>query len=162
MAKAPQLNDDFRDLLTALNSCAVEFLVVGAHALAAHGIVRATGDLDVWVRPTAANARRVHQALLQYGAPLAAHDITVADFARRDTVYQIGLPPRRIDLLTSISGVEFVAAWKGRTSISIDGLKFGVLGRRQLLANKRASGRDKDLLDLRLLQKRTRERGKTS
>jgi hypothetical protein len=94
------LNVDFLDLLAALARERVEFLVVGAHALAAHGIPRATGDLDVWVRAERENAKRVVAALETFGAPLRAHGVSAADFELLGTVYQMGLPPRRIDVLT--------------------------------------------------------------
>ena len=94
------MNFDFKDILAEFNAHNVEFIVVGAHALAAHGCVRATKDLDVWVRPDRENAVRVIQALQSFGAPL--HDVTEDDFAAPGTTFQIGLPPLRIDILTEI------------------------------------------------------------
>lgn len=146
------LNPDFLDLLEVMGALQVEFLVVGAHALAAHGVVRATGDLDVWVRPSPDNAQRVIDALLRFGAPLAQHGVARGDFERPGTVYQMGLPPRRIDVLTEISGVTFGVAWPGRKEVAVAGRIVGFLGREALLANKRATGREKDLLDVRLLE----------
>lgn len=99
------MSPDFKDLLSAFNAQSVEFLVVGAHALAAHGYVRATGDLDVWVRPVPENARRVMAALDSFGAPLAG--LTTEDLTRPGTVFQIGVAPIRIDVLTAIDGVAF-------------------------------------------------------
>jgi hypothetical protein len=148
----PELNDDFRDLLHCLREANAEFVIVGAHALAAHGLPRATGDLDVLVRPDAANAVRVYGALAQFGAPLAAHGVTEADFATPDTVYQIGLPPRRIDILTQISGVTFDDAWTTRLEVHVLGAPLAFLGRDALIANKRAAGRPKDLADLAALE----------
>jgi hypothetical protein len=145
------LSDDFRDLLIELRQAGAEFLVVGAHALAAHGIARATGDLDVLVRPEPANARRVFLALGRFGAPLAAHGISEADFARPAVVYQLGLPPKRIDVLTSISGVSFDEAWPNRVTRTVDGIEVDFLGLVDLKTNKLASGRPKDLLDLELM-----------
>jgi hypothetical protein len=142
------LNDDFRDMLEALTECGVEFLVVGAHALAAHGFPRATGDIDILVRPTPDNAARVILALRAFGAPLDAHGMTASDFGSPGIVYQLGLPPRRIDLLTEITGVTFEAAWRGRALTEVDGLAFPVLGRDELIENKRAAGRPKDLADV--------------
>ncbi len=150
------LNQDFLDVLEAFARAGVEFLVVGAHALAAHGIPRATGDLDVWVRPTEENAARVMAALAAFGAPLAMHGVVTADFAQPGTVYQMGLPPRRIDVLTQISGVDFEPAWATRTSVSIAGHPVGFLGRDALLVNKRAAGREKDLLDVKMLESKKR------
>lgn len=149
------LNVDFLDLLEALARAQVEFLVVGAHALAAHGIPRATGDLDVWVRPTPENAARVVTALEAFGAPLHAHGVGASDFERPGTVYQMGLPPRRIDVLTQISGVAFDEAWPGRKTVLISGNEIGFLGREAMLRNKRAAGRPKDLLDADQLEKRS-------
>lgn len=144
------LNPDFLDLIGAFSRAGVDFIVVGARALAANGIVRSTGDLDVWVRPT--NAARVVAALRDFEAPLTQHDVNETDFARPGTVYQLGLPPRRIDVLTQISGVEFDEAWPERRSIAIGGAAVAFLGRLALLKNKRAAGRAKDLLDVELLE----------
>lgn len=147
------LNPDFLDLLEAFAKAQVEFIVVGAHALAAHGVVRATGDLDLWVRPTPENAARVVIGLTAFGAPLAQHNVSAADFARAGTVYQMGLPPRRIDVLTQISGVEFADAWADRTFVAVRGTPVAFLGREALLRNKRAAARAKDLLDVDLLER---------
>jgi len=143
------MNRDFVEMLSALCAAGVEFLIVGAHALAAHGAPRATGDLDIWVRPTSANARRVLEALRSFGAPL--FDLTEDDLTRPDTVFQIGLPPSRIDVLSGISGVGFDEAWSHRVEISVGELTIPVLGREEFVANKRAAGRPKDLSDLALL-----------
>ena len=145
------MNDDFRDLLKALLETGVRFLVVGAHAMAVHGVPRATGDLDVWIAVDADNADRVAGALARFGAPLAAMGVSRADFLREDQVVQIGLPPRRIDVLTSISGVRFAEAWTGRVTHEVAGMAVPFLGRASLVANKRASGRAKDRADLEAL-----------
>ena len=108
------LNDDFRDFLLALSDHEVEFVIVGAYALSFHGAPRASGDIDIFVRPSAGNAARVWKALAQFGAPLASVGVVQADFEKPDLVYQIGLPPRRIDLLTSISVVSFEDAWSSQ------------------------------------------------
>jgi len=104
------MSPDFTDMLSALSEAGVEFLIVGAHALAAHGVPRATGDLDIWIRPTPDNAARALRALVAFGAPLAG--LTVEDLTRPDTVFQIGLPPARIDILSGITGVRFAEAWE--------------------------------------------------
>ena len=145
------MNDDFRDLLKALLEAGVRFLVVGAHAMAVHGVPRATGDLDVWIAVDADNADRVAGALARFGAPLAAMGVSRADFLREDQVVQIGLPPRRIAVLTSISGVRFAEAWTGRVTHEVAGMAVPFLGRASLVANKRASGRAKDRADLEAL-----------
>lgn len=143
------MNRDFVEMLSALSEAGVEFLVVGAHALATLGIVRATGDLDIWVRPSAENAQRVITALERFGAPL--FDLTVSDLQRDDTVFQMGLPPARIDIMSGISGVTFDAAWPRRTTVAIAELEIPVLSREDFIVNKKAAGRPKDLLDLALL-----------
>lgn len=145
------MNDDFRDLLAALLEAGARFLVVGAHAMAVHGVPRATGDLDVWIAADPANAERVWTALLRFGAPVAAMGVRREDLTRADTVVQIGLPPRRIDLLTSITGVGFDEAWPGRVTHPVAGLAIPFLGRAELVRNKRATGRAKDLADLEAL-----------
>lgn len=151
MSVASGLDQDFLDILRALSEVGAEFLVVGAHAMALHGVPRATGDLDILVRPTPRNARRVIQALASFGAPVEAHGVRQVDFETPGTVYQIGLPPRRIDLMTSITGVEFNEAWSSRQVVEISGLPVPFLGRDVLIRNKKAARRDKDLVDLRLL-----------
>lgn len=141
------LNDDFRDLLVLLADAAVEYVIVGAYALAFHGAPRASGDIDLFVRPTPANARRVFEALQRFGAPLEPAGVTPEDFARPGAVYQIGLPPRRIDILTEISGVSFEEAWASRVCGEVDGRPVALIGRAALLKNKEATGRLKDRAD---------------
>lgn len=146
------MNPDFYDLLAELLGAGARFLVVGAHALAAHGAPRATNDIDVWVHPTSENAERVWSALVNFGAPVAALGVTVDDFRAPDMVVQIGQPPRRIDVMTGISGLaSFEAAWEQRLVGRVGALDVPFLGREDLLTNKRASGRRKDLGDVDLL-----------
>jgi len=147
MTKLEGLNDDFRDVLRAFAEAGVEFLIVGAYALGFHGAPRASGDIDLLVRATDENAARVFTALGRFGAPLAAHGVIAADFSRPGSVYQIGLPPKRIDVLTQISGVTFEEAWASRESAEVDGRIAFVIGRDAYLKNKRAAGRPKDLAD---------------
>jgi len=154
--RRPELFADARDLLVAFGRFGVDYVIVGAHALAAHGIPRATVDFDVLVRPTSDNAKRAWAALADFGAPVVAHGLRVDDLERAGTVYQVGLPPRRIDVLTSVSGVEFDEAWATRLEFEIDGLMVASLGREALIKNKRASGRAKDLLDVRALEQEPR------
>ena len=147
------LNEDFRDLLVLLADAGVDFIVVGAYALALHGAPRASGDIDVFVRPSPANAERVVQALAQFGAPLQSAGVTAADLAQPGAVYQIGLPPRRIDLLTEISGVSFDEAWASRVAAEVEGRTVPFIGREALLKNKQAAGRPKDLADIARLRR---------
>lgn len=151
MSAAAGFGRDFLDILRSMTEAESKFLVVGAHAMALHGVPRATGDLDLFVRATPKNAGRVYRALEAFGAPLDAHGVGQEDFEIPDTVYQIGVPPRRIDIMTSISGLTFDEAWDSRESIDIEGMPVPFLGREALIRNKEASGRDKDLVDLRLL-----------
>lgn len=144
------MNPDFRELLLAFNAHGVEYLVVGAHALAAHGHVRATKDLDVWVRPSAHNATRVMAALTAFGAPL--QDLSEDDLARRGLVFQIGVAPVRVDVITAIDGVEFGDAWPDRLEATLDDLRVPILSRHHLLANKKAAGRLQDLADVEWLE----------
>ncbi|HWL09379.1 MAG TPA: nucleotidyltransferase [Planctomicrobium sp.] len=146
-----EFNQDFRDMLSALNDANVDFLIVGAYAVAAHGFPRATGDLDIWIRADVQTAPKVIRALTVFGAPL--YDLTVADLSYPSIVFQIGVPPGRIDLLTSISGINFDDAWPRQIRVEIDGLVLPVISRSDLIANKRASGRPKDLVDLHVLER---------
>lgn len=143
---------DFHDLLDAFRAQQVRFLVVGAHALAVYGVPRVTGDLDLWIEPTPANAARVWQALAAFGAPLDTLGISEADFARADQVVQLGLPPYRIDIMTSISGIDFARGWDGRAAGTLFEVPVAFIGRDALIVNKRASGRPKDLEDVRALE----------
>lgn len=144
------MNRDFRDILAEFNAHNVEYLVVGAHALAAHGHVRATRDLDIWIRPDATNASRVMNALRAFGAPL--HDLTEADLTRPGVIFQIGLAPIRIDVITAIAGVEFEEAWPERLETRFADQDANVLSRKHLIQNKRAAGRKQDLADVEWLE----------
>ncbi len=139
------LNPDFRDMLSALSAEGAEFLVVGAYAMAAHGFPRASGDIDIWIRRSNENAERVWRALRQFKAPM--RDLSVDDLKTVDTVFQIGVAPRRIDLLTSIDGVVFEQAWPRKKNVTVAGQHFAVIGWDDLLQNKSASGRPKDQAD---------------
>ncbi|WP_425395073.1 hypothetical protein [Aeoliella sp.] len=139
------LNDDYKDMLSALSDAEAEYMIVGAYALAAYGNPRATGDIDIWVRPTPDNAKRVWNAIVAFGAPRRM--LKESDFALPDTVYQIGVPPNRIDIITSISGVEFETAWEHRRKSDFDGCDVNVIGREHLIENKESAGRPKDIAD---------------
>jgi hypothetical protein len=143
------VNPDFTALLRALSTAEARYLVVGAYAVTFHSRPRATGDLDLWVDPSAENAGRVYAALEAFGAPLAA--LTERDLATPHMVYQIGVPPRRIDVLTSLTGLTFEEAWRGRAEGSLGGVPCPFIGKRELVKNKRTLGRPRDLADLELL-----------
>ena len=146
------MNQDFVDLLRAFVDHDVRFMVVGAYALGVHGRPRATGDLDVWIDATPSNAAQVMQALAAFGAPLA--DVTAADFATPGVVFQMGLPPVRIDVLTELTGLTFADAWPARVRAPFGPVEVDVIGREAFIANKRATGRAKDLGDVESLGER--------
>lgn len=148
------MNPDFKKLLLAFNAHGVEYLVVGAHALAVYGHVRATKDLDVWVRPDEENAERVLTALSAFGASL--DDLTTDDLSKAGTVFQIGVPPLRIDLITAIDGVDFAEAWPDRFSTSFGGVPVFVISRHHLISNKRTAARLQDLADVERLESEDR------
>lgn len=147
---------DFTDLLSAFNAHGVDHIVVGAHALAAHGHVRATKDLDVWVRPSTENAQRVYAALAAFGAPL--DDLVPQDLAEPGLILQIGVPPVRIDILTEIAGLQFEEAWRDRVPTRFDQEPTSVLSLAHLLVNKRAAGRLQDLADAERIEEIARAR----
>ena len=144
------MNPHFVEILKAFRDEGVEHLVIGAHALAAHGHVRATLDIDIWVKPTEVNAGNTWRALQRFGAPRSR--LSPASFTQPDVVYQIGLPPNRIDFLTTIDGVAFDDAWAEKVPCVVSGIAFNMLSLRHLLENKRATGRPQDLADVARLE----------
>lgn len=147
-----ELPDDFRDLLVELYDAGAAFVVLGGHAVAFHGHPRATKDLDVLVRSDPDNAARVYRALAAFGAPLASFAVSAEDFTTYAGVLQIGLPPRRIDIINRASGISFDDAVAARDSVEIDGRQIPVIGLDALLQNKRASGRAQDVADVEALE----------
>lgn len=141
-----KLQQDLREFVALLNSHRVEFMVVGGHAVAFHGHPRFTGDIDFLIRPSAQNATHVLEALRAFG--FGDLTLSVDDFVKLGNVIQLGRPPNRIDLLTSISGVDFEDAWTSRVRAELDGLPVCFLGWQSLIENKLASGRPKDLADV--------------
>jgi hypothetical protein len=146
------MNRDFAERLDALSGAGADYLIVGAHALAVHGRPRATGDLDLWIRPTPENARRVWEALTDFGASL--RELTVEDLSTPDVVFQIGVEPARIDLLTSVTALSFDEAWGRRVQREVEGRILPFLSRDDLVRNKSALGRPRDLADLDDLNRR--------
>jgi len=140
------VNPDFKELLLAFNAHDVEYLIVGAHALAAYGHVRATKDIDVWVGRSRENAQRVLKGLSDFGAPLV--DLTLEDLIRAGTIFQIGVPPLRIDIITQIDGVEFADAWPDRFETLFGGVPAFVISRHHLIRNKKTAARLQDLADV--------------
>lgn len=148
------MTKDFKDLLRILNENAVEYLIIGGHAFGVHAEPRATKDLDLFIRSEPKNAKAVFRALAQFGAPLQG--MHPSDFAD-GTTFQIGQPPDRIDILQRIDGLTFDEAWNHRIEGTIDGdTPASIISREDLIRNKLASGRDQDLLDVKVLRKAER------
>ncbi|HRT05367.1 MAG TPA: hypothetical protein P5204_06675 [Kiritimatiellia bacterium] len=144
------LNEDYKEMLQCLSAEDVKFLLVGAYAMAAHGYPRATMDIDLWVMPSPDNAAAVLRALRKFGAPLQG--LSLSDLQKDDTVFQIGVAPRRIDILTGASGLRFDEAFRHSSPIEIEGLQIRIPSVADLIRNKRASGRTKDLADAEALE----------
>jgi hypothetical protein len=145
------LHDDWHEFLATLLSRNIRFVLIGGHAVAVHAEARFTEDLDVLVDPAPTNARKLHAALVDFGFGSMVPDPD--ELTERDQVWMLGRKPYRIDVLTSVSGVSFARAWKNRVIVEIAGLDVPVIGRAELIANKRAAGRDKDRFDLAMLAK---------
>lgn len=145
------INPDFRDLFAALNAAGARYLLVGGYALAVHAVPRYTKDLDVWVAATPENAPLVHKALREFGAPL--ENVTEADLAAPGLVFQIGVAPNRIDIVTTIDGVDFLDAWPSKMTTTYGDQTIAVIGRTHLIANKRATGRPQDRVDADMLER---------
>lgn len=144
------LNEDYRDILQALSDEKVKFILVGAYALAAHGYPRATMDMDIWVMPSPDNAEAVLRALRSFGAPL--HNLAKKDLEEDGTVFQIGIAPRRIDIITTATGLKFEHTYRNAILVNIDGIDVHIPSIADLIINKRATGRTKDLADAEALE----------
>lgn len=144
------LNEDYRDILQSLADEHVKFLLVGAYALAAHGYPRATMDIDIWVMPSPDNADALLRALRRFGAPTSG--LAAADLLKDDTIFQIGIAPRRIDIITGASGLRFEETFANSIEVDIEGLKIRIPSVDDLIRNKRTSGRMKDLADVEALE----------
>ena len=144
-----EVQPDFRELLALFNEHKVEYLIVGAYALAYHGAPRFTGDIDVYVRPSVENAARIVEALAAFG--FGSLGLEADDFQKPDRVVQLGVPPVRIDLITSITGVSWEQADAGKVPGKYGDVDVHYLGRSQYVQNKRAMGRKKDLADIEAL-----------
>jgi predicted nucleotidyltransferase len=140
------MNSDFRDLLRAFAAEEVRYLVVGGHAVIHYTQPRFTKDLDLWIEPSAENAERLRKAFLSFGIPLL--EVTPEDFAEPGLQYVVGLPPVQFDFLTTIPGLDFVAAWQRRERVEIHGIEIQLVSREDLIVSKRAAGRARDLADL--------------
>jgi len=149
------LNIDYKEMLEILLSNDAEFLVVGAYAMGAYGYPRATGDIDIWVGRSAENSKRIYRSLVEFGAPVG--ELTDETFCEKGIVFQIGVAPRRIDVITEAEGVDFAQAYGTRQEISIDGLGVPFISKQDLIKNKESTGREKDRLDVKYLRSRPRE-----
>lgn len=144
------LNEDYKEILQILLGNKARFLVVGAYAMAAYGYPRATGDFDIWVETTAGNSRKIYKCLTEFDAPLS--EITEKTFTEKGIVFQIGVAPRRIDIITDIDGVSFTEAFQNKKEIEIENLTIPFLSKSDLIKNKESTGREKDKLDVKYLQ----------
>lgn len=144
-------SQNFKELLQLLNDCQVEYLIVGGYAVMRYSEPRFTKDLDIWVGHSTENSRRVFAALARFGAPLRTDGVTEETFSAEQTIYQIGVQPIRVDILTSISGCHFPDAWSRRVAGVMFGVPVNFISLSDLIVNKRASGRNSDLQHLGLL-----------
>ncbi len=144
------LNHDYKEMLSILLEEKVDFLLVGAYAMAVHGYPRATGDMDIFIRPNKSNAEKIYKALAKFGAPL--NNISISDFRVAGTIFQIGVIPRRIDIINEIDAVVFDDAFSNKIIVEIDGMKIPVLSKMDMIKNKESTGRDKDKLDCKTLK----------
>ncbi|MFC1478084.1 hypothetical protein ACFL57_01335 [Candidatus Margulisiibacteriota bacterium] len=145
------LNEDYREILQIFIKNNVNFLVIGAYAMGVYGYPRATGDFDIWVDPSSDNSEKVFSSLKEFGAPLT--DISKDTFEQEGIIFQIGVAPRRIDIITQIDGVSFNEAYNDKQIIEIEDLKLPFLSKKMLIRNKSATGREKDRLDAKYLRK---------
>jgi len=145
------LNEDYKEMLQLLSEEQVDFMIVGAYALGTHGYPRATGDIDIWVKPNDINSRKLYKALARFGALL--DQIKIDDFSTEGIIFQIGVIPRRIDIITKIDGVTYEEADEDKIIVEIEGLKIPVISLDKLIKNKMSTGREKDELDIKTLRK---------
>lgn len=152
-------NQDYFDMFAALNAANVRYLIVGAYAVGFHAEPRTTKDIDIWVETSPENAQRLFKALAEFGAPL--ENVTVSDFCNTETVFQIGLPPNRIDIIMGLEGVSFEEAWQNRVEAQYDGQQVFMIGREELLEVKKIAGRPQDVEDVKALEEAQKiKRGK--
>ncbi len=146
------LNEDYKEMLQLLLEEQVDFIIVGAYALGAHGYPRATGDIDIWVKPDMKNSEKIYKVLARFGAPL--DQIEQNDFATNGIIYQLGVIPRRIDIITEIDGVTYSEADEDKVTSEVEGLSIPILSLDKLMKNKMSTGREKDELDVRMLKRK--------
>ena len=145
------LNEDYKEMLQILLDNKIKFLVVGAYAMGIYGYPRATGDIDIWVLTSAENSDKIFEALKQFGAPL--QQINDKTFTEQGIIFQIGIAPRRIDIITQIDGVDFDKAYENRQEVAIENMRIPVISREDLIKNKESTGREKDAFDAKELRR---------
>ena len=145
------LNEDYRDMIECLLRAGADFMLVGGYAVALHGWPRTTFDIDFWIMTGPENAKAVMRAIKEFGAPLM--DLEESDFHKPGMVFQIGVPPKRIDIISGISGLDYAEASRNAVKMNVDGLEVKVISLGDLIVNKRASGRPKDIADALALEK---------
>jgi predicted nucleotidyltransferase len=153
VGRVSKLPQDFADLLIELCEAHTEFLLVGGWAVILYGHVRATDDMDIFVRPSKMNSERIVAALEAFGAPLRTHAVTAEHFAREGGAYRFGIAPLKIEVLTQISGVSFDQALEGAKTFELEGYQIPYIGKSALIANKKSAGRHKDLADVEELER---------
>jgi len=146
------LNEDYKEILQILLNNKAKFLIVGAYAMGAYGYPRATGDLDIWVEASPENSKKLCKSLSEFGSPM--NNITENTFTEKGVIFQIGVAPRRIDIITHIDGVSFEEAYKTKESIEIEDIQVPFLSKENLIKNKESTGREKDRLDADYLKKK--------
>ena len=146
------LNEDYKEMLQLLLEEQVDFMIVGAYALGTHGYPRATGDIDIWVKPNSINSKKIYKALARFGAPL--DQIQIDEFSTEGIIFQIGVIPRRIDIITQIDGVTYEEADEDKIIVEIEDLKIPVISLEKFIRNKMATGREQDGLDIKILTKK--------
>ncbi len=146
-----EISHDFKEFIQLLNKNNVKYLVVGGYAVAMHGFPRYTGDIDFWIKPEKENAEKLVKTLIEFG--FGSLDININDFTKENSIVQLGFPPERIDLITSVDGLLFEDCWKERKEVVTEEILIDYISLHHLRINKAASGRDKDILDLKNLPK---------
>ncbi len=144
------MNADYIDMLKCLNKAGVDYILVGGWAVNMYGYIRATVDLDIWILADAANAKKVYAAVAEFGAPVS--EMKPEDFAEYGMIFQIGVAPCRVDIISKISGVSYADAVTRAVPKTIDGIPVRLISLEDLIANKKASGRAKDLADVEILE----------
>ncbi len=146
------LNADYKEMLQLLSEEQVDYIIVGAYALGTHGYPRATGDIDIWIKPDSVNSKKLYKALARFGVPL--DKVNADEFSSEGIIFQIGVVPRRIDIITQIDGISYEEADEDKIIVETEGLKIPVLSLDKLIKNKKATGREKDKLDIKIIMKK--------